>query len=697
MYGLYYAASGMATQHTITQALRVSLTLLLLCAFAFCSAGCRARRIKEAERADGAARYAEAAELYQKLYRSTPRKEPEQKGYFAYKAAENYRMMRNPMRALSYYRIAHHLLPSDSASWLVEARLYEMLGRYEEARKLAEAHLMQQPDDAEATAMMQLLSMKDSLAENRLRYHVREMKAFNSARSDFAGVFAADGGEFIFSSARSRDEALADQPATGEKNNQLFSTKKNLRNEWSRPDSISGGINNGNDNATPALTPDGSTLYYTCVAQSDLYDRTAKIYRAARSGEGGYAAGTEVPLWDDSTRMAAHPALSPDGSKLVFVSTGGYGGKDLYSIAVSQIGVMPPTNLGSSINTSGDEMYPSFYNDSTLYFASDGHPGLGGLDIYCARLNEEGEWEVSHPGSPINSSFDDYGMAFNPTPDEAHLEEGYFASSRNDRRGYPHLFSFYRNAVTVTLEGYVSDREGYPIEGAVVRLVSDSDPLEYRTATSRVDGFFTLQLDTQTSYLLLASHADYLNQYLAFATDSVTESETYEIEFFLASRKQPEVFSNIYYDFDKATLRPESETALQEMAKILKENPEIRVLLSSHADRHGPDAYNQTLSEQRAHSVVAYLITLGIEEERLEWQGFGKTRPRTITESIRKQLPLPEEATQLTDELIATLSEEQQAIADQLNRRTEFVVIGELQPNELPAEDAQAGTADAQQ
>lgn len=663
----------MATQRSTSQAYRLSLVLLLLSTLFL--GGCRARRIKEAELADKAARYAEAALLYQKLYRTTSRKEPEHKGYFAFKAAENYRMMRNPSRALGYYRMAARLLPLDSASMLTQARLCEMLGKYTEAADMVTHFLELYPNEPHAAAFLTELQQKEQLAENRFRFQIAEAKLLNSARSDFAGTFSADGTEFIFSSARSRNPALAEHPATGEKNNQLFVSKKNARGIWSRPDSVQGGINNGNDNAAPAITPDGSTLYYTSVEQSDLYDRTAKIFRAARAGEGGYAAGTELKMWDDTLRMAAHPALSPDGKRMVFVSTGGYGGKDLYTIRTDQIGTLKPTNMGAAINSAGDEMYPSFYDDSTLYFASDGHPGLGGLDIFRAKLDTNGEWQVVNLGSPINSSFDDYGICFSPTPDREHVTEGYFASSRNDRRGYPHLFSFHQNAVFVTLEGYVADREGNPIEGASVRLVSRNNPLEYRTVTSRTDGFFSLQLDTDTDYLLLASHKDYLNQYLPFQTEPLTESALYEIEFYLASRHRPEVFNDIYYDFDKATLRPESKAALQEMAKILTENPEVRVRLSSHADRHGPDAYNIGLSERRAQSVVAYLVQLGIDAARLEAKGYGKTKPRAVTPAVRKQLALPEDALELSDSIVEALSDEEQAVADQLNRRTEFTVI----------------------
>ena len=135
------------------------------------------------------------------------------------------------------------------------------------------------------------------------------------------------------------------------------------------------------------------------------------------------------------------------------------------------------------------------------------------------------------------------------------------------------------------------------------------------------------------------------------------------------------MFNDIYYDFDKATLRPESKAALQEMAKILTENPEVRVRLSSHADRHGPDAYNIGLSERRAQSVVAYLVQLGIDAARLEAKGYGKTKPRAVTPAVRKQLSLPDDALELSDTIVEALSDEEQAVADQLNRRTEFTVI----------------------
>lgn len=674
----------MAAKHTTTQTdwHRIGYTMrkwygsvLLLPAVWLLLPACKTVRVKDAEWAHQAGRYAQAADLYDKLYRRTPRKEPEKKAYFAFKAGENYRLARNVQRAQSAYLSARNYHYPDTILALRIAQMQQIIAKNKNFGKDFQEYLTLVPNDFFASLGVQSADRQSTLKSNPFRFHLRPAKELSSSRSDFGGCFTPDGKAFYFSSARNRDPEVENSLITGEKPNDLYYTAQDAQGKWSKVDSVAGGINTPADEGMPCITPDGSQLYYTYAESDDLYDRTAKIYRSSKSGEGGWSAGTEVKIWSDSLKMAAHPTVSSDGKTLFFVSEGGYGGKDIYSIAIEEIGTSTPTNIGAAINTKGNEISPVMVGDSTLYFASDGHVGLGGYDLYKAQLTSSGSWQVSHLGAPINSPQDDYGIVFNPTPGKEFSAEGYLSSSRSDARGYPHLFSFKQYAIRTTLEGFVFDREENPIQGAIIHLVSEHNPEDQIITSSKEDGYYSIDLEGGTHYVVLAEAENYLNRYSEFKTDPATEDATYQIDFQLASRIRSEVFQDVYYEFDQATLKDESINDLETMVGILKDNPEVRVEISSHADRKGSDAYNLALSNRRAQSVIDYLSTHGIALERLQSKGYGKSRPRVITSRLHQLYPQLQEGTTLDEEFILQQSEEIQALCDQLNRRTEFTVL----------------------
>lgn len=672
----------MENERTDSQVGRVSikgipfLSFLLLAFLLVGLSSCRSSQIKQAELADKAKLYTEASSLYQKLYRTTTRKEPEQKAYFAFKAAENYYAARNFSRALGLYASALSYGLPDSIVLLRLAACYRSTGKPQEAQSFYQRFLAVDSLCSEARIGLESLRQRTRISENRYNTRISKSSLLSSVASDFAGCFTPNGDSFYFTSARSRSDEVPFSAVTGEKQNRLYVIRKNAQGKWSRPDSVPGGINSKGDLGTPAISPDGTSLYYSFVEDNEEVSRTVKIYKAAKSGEGGWSEGKELPIWSDSLRMAAHPTLSGDGKTLYFVSDGGYGGTDLYSIEIEKIGSgIPPVNLGFSINTAGNELFPTAVGDSMLYFSSDGKIGLGSYDLYVARKDKTGSWRVSNLGFPFNSEGDDFSIAFNPHPAQGLSHEGYFATTRHDRRGYPHLYSFSREAIVTLLEGFVLDREENPIEGAIVRIVSKNNPTEEQKVSTRSDGYFTAELQGETEYLLHASHPDYLNQYTSFRTDSAAESSVYAIDFFLASRLNSEVFQDIFYDFDKAELREESKHDLDEMVKILIENPEVAVEISSHADRIGSDAYNIALSEARARSVVQYLVKRGINKARLNSKGYGKNKPRGVTPALKKKYPFLEGASTLDENFLKNLTKEEVALCDQLNRRTEFSVV----------------------
>ena len=346
----------------------------------------------------------------------------------------------------------------------------------------------------------------------------------------------------------------------------------------------------------------------------------------------------------------------------------GQGGKDIWRIdLLERAGSLE--NLGEAINTPGDEMFPYMLTDSVMIFASDGHPGLGGLDMFRATLTPSGGWLVENMGSPINSEGDDFGITY-ATPGR---EEGFFSSNRGDGRGYDHLYSFQLPDLRILISGWVLDKDEEPVSGAVIRIVGDDG--SNQKAYARPDGSFSFPLQRGVNYVMLAGAKGYLNARQQFTSDAAEEDAEYGIDFILASVTKPNILENIFYDFDKATLRPESCTALDSLAGLLRDNPNITVEMASHTDRMGSDEYNINLSHRRAASVVDYLIAAGIAPDRLQAQGYGESRPMKVNKKISRQYPQFPEGQVLDEEYILTLSEEDREVADQINRRTEFQVL----------------------
>ena len=293
---------------------------------------------------------------------------------------------------------------------------------------------------------------------------------------------------------------------------------------------------------------------------------------------------------------------------------------------------------------------------------------MGGLDLFKATQDSTGNWTVVNLGAPINSSGDDFGITF-----AGQAEKGFFSSNRNDARGYDHLYSFELPTITISIEGFVNDVDEYPIEEATVRIVG-KDGLNVKVPVKK-DGSYHVELERDIRYVMMASARGYLNQNYELQTAPEEKSETYIVDFFLSPISKPVVIENIFYDFDKATLRPESKKALDELIKMLNDNPNVTIELGAHTDRKGSDQYNERLAGRRAQSVVDYLIAGGIKADRLEAKGYGESVPKTINKKMAKEHDFLHEGDVLTEEFILALPPEQQEIADQINRRTEFKVL----------------------
>ena len=476
--------------------------------------------------------------------------------------------------------------------------------------------------------------------------------------------------QLYFASSRTKDKEAKISAITGQNNNNLFLVKQDEKGAWLAPQELEDEVNTEFDEGTPSFSADGNTMYYTYCAQDPEGPRTAEIYISNRSSA-KWGKGTRATIVKDSVTALGHPSISPDGKYLYYVSdaVGGFGGKDIFrSKVLGNNSFGPMENLGEAINTAGDELFPYCRDSVTLYFASNGHPGMGGLDLFKATQDSTGHWTVENMGAPINSMGDDFGITF-----AGQAEKGFFSSNRNDARGYDHLYSFELPTITIAIEGLVNDVDEYPIEGATVRIVG-KDGLNVKVPVKK-DGSYRVELERDIRYVMMASARGYLNQNYELHTGPEEKNETYIVDFFLSPISKPVVIENIFYDFDKATLRPESKKALDELIKMLNDNPNVTIELGAHTDRKGTDQYNERLAGRRAQSVVDYLIAGGIKADRLEAKGYGESVPKTINKKMAKQYDFLNEGDVLTEEFILNLTPEQQEIADQINRRTEFKVL----------------------
>ncbi len=644
----------------------LSLTLIMI----IIAGGCKSVKLSDADAQLQRGEFSDASKSYRKIYNRLTKKEDRRlRGEVAYKLATCYRRLNQSARASAAYQNAIRYEYPDSMAFYYLGRSLQAEGKYTAAAQAYRTFLDWQPDNLLAKEGLKGAMQAEKNKNSKTRYIVKNAKLFNSRRADFAPMFLDDKyDQLYFTTTNEKVKGTLKSEITGMKKSDIWYSKKNERGEWQRPEPAGGELNSEMDEGIIGFSPDGTTMYLTMARRAPDANTSVEIYTSKRS-DANWSQPVKFEITGDTISAVGHPAVSPDGKYLYFSSDmpGGFGGKDIWRIDLNEkAGSLE--NLGPQINTPGDEMFPYVRNDSTMYFASDGHPGFGGLDIFKASLNSTRErWSVNNMGLPINSSGDDFGITFGAG------ESGFFSSNRGDGRGFDHIYSFELPELKITISGWVVDKDDEPVPNAVIRIVGDDGSNQKEVA--RDDGSFKFRLERGVKYVMMAGAKGYLNVKQEFESDTEEADADYAVDFILAAINKPQVVENIFYDFDKATLRPESKEALDEMAQMLRDNPNVTLEMSSHTDRHGSDEYNEALSDRRAKSVVDYLVEAGINPDRLTWKGYGETRPKTITKRINKEYPQFEEGLTLTEEYILSLdTPENQEAADQINRRTEFQV-----------------------
>lgn len=622
-----------------------------------------------AQAAYEAGEYFEAIDLFKNAYNKVDRDE---KTEIFFKIGDCYRILGDARSAILWYRKAVREEYQDPILYLRYGQMLLVNEDYEEALEQFKKYQSLVPDDPRGGIGVESCEAAVVWMNNPTGYIVENMRYFNSRQRDFSPAYINEGDtEILFTSTREDAEGNDTHGATGQNFADIFFSSMDRKGKWSVPVPAEG-LNSEFEDGTPCISSDYTTLYFTRCKKGKNQQLGCQIYTSRADGNDWTEPKVLLETLGDSVTNA-HPAISPDGLTLYFVSDmpGGLGEHDIWKVTreneSSEWG--EPVNLGEEINTPGNELYPFVHSDGTLYFSSDSRVGMGGLDIYKAKLDETGSWILENMKPPINSPQDDFGIVFEPD-----VERGFFSSSRKGR-GNDDLFSFVLPPLEFTVSGVVRDeRNDQILTGSIVRSVgSDGITVESNTGD---EGTFRFMLKPGTDYVFVASHPGYLNGKERESTRGLEQSKDFEVTIYLSSTTQVIELPNIFYDFAKWDLRPESMVSLDNLVETLEDNPNVTIELMSHTDSRGTPADNLELSQKRAQSVVDYLISKGIAADRLEARGYGEAQPKVVDDKVKDQYDFLEIGDVLTESFINQLgSPELMEKAHQVNRRTEFKVL----------------------
>jgi len=650
---------------------RLLLLIILLITAIFPEVAAQKRKAEKAYSSFSAGEYFDAIDQFKDTYSKTKKTDKNSKTELVFMIAECYRMINDPKNAETWYKLAVKSSYSkpEAQYWLAES--LKKNGKHQQAIDEFKKYKQVAPSDARADQEIRACELAIEWLRNPEAYKVDELKDINSKESDFSPAYGRDDFGLIYFTS-SRDDAAGNKThgATGQSYTDIFESRIDKKSKWSTPVPVEV-INSEFEEGTPSFSSDYKELYFTRCEAGKREKKGCVIMYSKKTGD-TWSDPKNIGILPDSL-VAAHPALSPDGSTIYFVSdiAGGSGKKDIWKATRAKRGDAwsKPVNLGPDINTPGDELFPYIREDGTLYFSSDGLIGMGGLDIFKAKPQPDGSWVVQNMKSPVNSFADDFGITF-----ENGNERGIFSSTRKGK-GNDELYSFELPPLKFNVTGLVKDeKSGTAITGSVVQLIaSDASNLQAETGTG---GDFKFALKADVDYIFLASKRGYLNGKEKETTKGQEKSREFMVTILLAAIDKPIELPNILYDFGKWDLRPESMVSLDKLVETLFDNPNVTIELMSHTDSRDTEEYNQDLSQKRAQVVVQYLIDKGIEPERLSAKGYGESTPKVVDAIIDAQSPFLKTGTALSEQYINTLAnDEQKEIAHQINRRTEFKVL----------------------
>ena len=649
----------------------------------------QSERTKKADATFERGEYFKALQQYQKIYEKG-KIDKETKAYVTFQIAECYRHIGNFKKAEMKYKAAISKKYQNPLVFLYYGQMLRANAKYDLAIEQLKKYLELVPDDKEAQIALKASQLSKEWMMHPTRYEIKNIRDINTKESEFAPALADASERTLYFTTTAKINAYTQiNKITGKYYTSIMETYLTKKGKWTEPKPLNDTINSPYDDGVCTFTNNYNTMYFTrcnVVAGQKL---GCSIYKVTRPADGDWEKTEYVPILSDSISVG-HPSISMDGLTLYFsaeIPGKGYGGKDIWKVERKSKSDSwgQPVNLGPEINTEGNEVFPYIRDNGYLYFASDFHPGLGGLDIFRARYDKTyKKWIVENMKFPINSPADDFGITF-----KKGKEEGFFTSNRKKTeiyhdgelvetirsRGSDDIYSFVLPPLEFKLIGRAFDNEtGEPLKDVKVKIYG-SDGTEVTLKTG-ANGIYKYKLKPGVDYIYVISKKGYLVNKGKVSTVNIEYNKTFTDSVYMAEINKPVEIPNIYYDFGKWTLKEESKKELDKLVDLLKANPNIVIELSSHTDMVGDEVSNQILSQKRAQSVVDYLISKGIDPKRLIAKGYGESQPKTITEKLAKKYPQFKAGTVLSEDFINSLKDDKlKELANQLNRRTEFKVV----------------------
>ena len=663
------------------------LLIIMSALFIFMSSDLYAQRRNPAKNADlafGRKQYTEAADRYKKAYRKV-RRNKDERNRISFQMGECYRLIGLTKRAEPYYkRVLKTEYPNTHPEvYLYMAETYKMNQKFKDAIAMYETYSEKMPDDPRGPLGVETTQMIEEWMENPSKYQLTELKKVNSSKdSDYGACWINNNyNEIIFTSNRDAATGKEKDGITGQEFADFFTSKQDRKGDWSTPVLADEGenINTGASEGSPFMNSKYTKLYFTRCQNGAHRKNGCQIMVAGKSG-GAFSEARPVEIAGvDTLDIVGHPTLSSDELIMYFAAErkGGFGGNDIW-VAMRDNATEPfkhPFNLGERINTAGNEVFPFLRYDTVLYFASDGHGGMGGLDIFVTSMDTAGEWgEPRNLKYPINSTGDDFAIMFHPTD-----ERGFISSNRGNSRGLDNIYYFEEPPVLFTFSGTVKDAKTKQfVSNAAVRLIgSDGSNIMTRTNDKGYFNFSDSQINKNTTYDISIDKDNYFTLTAQETTIGLEFSKDIEKDYDIEPIPQePIMLPDILYDLGKWDLKPQFEDSLQGLIETLQVNPTITIELASHTDARDTDEHNDILSQKRAQSVVDYLIIRGIDPLRLTAKGYGERVPRTIQKDITVRGYTFKAGTRLTEDFINKLpNTEVKEAAHQMNRRTEFRIL----------------------
>ncbi|WP_281323629.1 OmpA family protein [Flavobacterium sp. IMCC34518] len=570
-------------------------------------------------------------------------------------------------QASKWYEQLFTLYPNQEAEYYYRySQTLKSTGDYKKSDQMLEQFNLKSGNDKRGILFKENKNYLEEIKANSGRFQVVDA-GVNSAFSDYGSSFLGD--KLVFASAR--DTGGVSKKVfkwTNKSFTNLYASEMKPDGEMGIPERFVRTINSKFNESTPIFTQDGKTMYFTRNnylegkrGRDSSKNTLLKLYKATLDTEGEWSNVTELPF-NSNEYSVAHPALSQDEKTLYFASDmpGTLGQSDLFSVKINQDGTYgTPENLGPEINTEGRETFPFVSEENELFFASDGRPGLGGLDIFVARKEvDDSFYGIQNVGEPINSNQDDFAFLINKK------RNGFFTSNREGGKGYDDIYRFveYKKLICdQMLSGLITDQETKEIVSNAKMSLFDSNFKPLQVAQTDAQGRYSFAVDCSKKYYVRAEKEDYQTKEGSVRSKSFSGSKDYSME--LERRIKPITVGTdlaktldipmIYFDLDKSYIRKDASYELAKVLTVMQQYPAMKIEVRSHTDSRQTAAYNEKLSDRRAKATVAWLVKNGINSARLIGKGYGES-----------QLVNP------CADGVKCSEEEHQA-----NRRSEFIIV----------------------